>query len=207
MKKLIAISIGTLLFIQSGFSWALTSESGASDVDQVVHGDATAEADGPENAVSKNVAAAGVESTVKNQSGLSSELYQLKAEKKLANAEPSNSGSQMLMGLLAVLGVIVLLAWAVKRMNLQGMNVGNDLKLQSILSLGTKEKVAVIEVEGKRLLLGITPQNINMLCELDENQDLDTGGESKNTQQVSFAQQIKKALKQGNMGEKSSASQ
>ena len=112
----------------------------------------------------------------------------------------------MFMGLLAVLGLIVLLAWAAKRMNLQGMSVGNDLKLQSILSLGPKEKVAVVEIDGKRMLLGVTPHNINMLCELDEKQQAAAAIDGNTPEPLSFAQQIKKALKQGNIGENSGTS-
>jgi flagellar biogenesis protein FliO len=33
--------------------------------------------------------------------------------------------------------------------------------------LGTRERIALVEFEGRRLLVGITPQQITMLCELD----------------------------------------
>jgi flagellar protein FliO/FliZ len=33
--------------------------------------------------------------------------------------------------------------------------------------LGTRERIAVVEFEGRRLLVGVTPQQITMLCELD----------------------------------------
>jgi flagellar biogenesis protein FliO len=33
--------------------------------------------------------------------------------------------------------------------------------------LGTRERIAVVEFEGRRLLVGVTPQQISLLCELD----------------------------------------
>ena len=188
MKILIVIAFGSLFFAQNVF--ADNSEPAAADASAFEETSAT------ELNLTSN----------ENLTGLTSELHQLKAEKKVVSSDSTTSTSQMFMGLLAVLGLIVLLAWAAKRMNLQGMSVGNDLKLQSILSLGPKEKVAVVEIDGKRMLLGVTPHNINMLCELDEQQQAAAAIDGNTPEPLSFAQQIKKALKQGNIGENSGTS-
>lgn len=135
---------------------------------------------------------------------LSSELYKLKPESSEANPASPGNYQDMVIGLFAVLGLIVLLAWAAKRFNVSGVTVNQSLKLQSVLPLGPKEKIAIVNVEGKRILLGVTPSNISLLCELEENQlktSPQDGGEV-----FSFAQQIKKALKQGNTREDSQAS-
>lgn len=132
---------------------------------------------------------------------LSSELSQLKPKKHQADATSGTGLGDMVMGLMAVLGLIVLLAWVGKRLNVNGVTANQSLKLQSVLSLGTKEKIAIINVEGKRLLVGITPHSINVLSELDKG-----SGDSTETtvETLPFAQQIKKALKQGKLGENSS---
>jgi flagellar biogenesis protein FliO len=33
--------------------------------------------------------------------------------------------------------------------------------------LGTRERIALVEFEGRRLLVGVTPAQITLLCELD----------------------------------------
>jgi flagellar protein FliO/FliZ len=135
---------------------------------------------------------------------LADELSRLKPKKESADSDSQSGILDMAMGLMAVLGVIVVLAWLAKRFNVSGMSISQSLKLQSVLSLGTKEKVVIVNVEGRRFLLGVTPHQINVLSELE------AGGETSGNEWVpansSFAQQIKKALTQGKLGEDSRTS-
>ena len=137
--------------------------------------------------------------------GLADELSRLKPQKD-AGGQSSGAGVvEMLVGLLAVLGVIVALAWLARRFNINGVSVTpSSLRLQSVLSLGTKEKVVIVNAEGRRFLLGVTPQQISVLSELDEVAEA-ANGESL-PDNLSFAQQIKKALTQGKLGEHSKTS-
>ncbi|MDX1694208.1 MAG: flagellar biosynthetic protein FliO [Ketobacteraceae bacterium] len=133
---------------------------------------------------------------------LASELSQLKPGNKApTTSTPQRGYLDMALGLMAVLGVIVVLTWLAKRFNVTGINLSQSLKLQSVLSLGTKEKVVIVNVEGRRFLLGVTPQQINILSELDT--DSPPVGSQPSGEATSFAQQIKKALKQGKLGEDS----
>lgn len=83
-----------------------------------------------------------------------------------AAVTPSYSGVlPMVVSLLVVIGVILLAAWLAKRTRLIiRMPVG--LKVGGSLSLGVREKVVVVEVDGRRFLLGTTPSQINLLAEL-----------------------------------------
>ncbi|MCG8670925.1 MAG: flagellar biosynthetic protein FliO [Pseudomonadales bacterium] len=134
---------------------------------------------------------------------LTSENYQLKKETASTKAGTSDSLGELLLGLSAVIGLIVLLAWAAKRLNINNMSQGTALKLQSVLSLGTKEKIVIVEADGHKLLLGVTPHNITLLRQLENK-------ESLQTEQVpmtgTFAKQIKKALSQGKFSEDTKSS-
>jgi len=77
------------------------------------------------------------------------------------------NAASMLLSLLMVLFVIVISAFLLKRFNL--VQTGNaDLKVISSLALGNKEKVIIVQVGKKQLLLGVTAQQITLLESLDE---------------------------------------
>ncbi|WP_166265169.1 flagellar biosynthetic protein FliO [Marinobacter caseinilyticus] len=72
------------------------------------------------------------------------------------------------IGLLVVLGLIFACAWLVRRMNgLSGMNSG-AMKVVSVMALGTRERIALVDVGGTQILLGITPSTIRTLHVFDE---------------------------------------
>lgn len=71
-------------------------------------------------------------------------------------------------GLLAVLALIFGCAWIVRRMG--GMSGGNTraIKVVSVMPMGTRERVALIEVGGTQILVGVTPSTIRTLHVFDE---------------------------------------
>ncbi len=72
------------------------------------------------------------------------------------------------LGLLAVLALIMGCAWLVRRMNgLTGMN-SNAMKVVSVMALGTRERIALVEVGDTQILVGITPSSIRTLHVFDE---------------------------------------
>jgi flagellar biosynthetic protein FliO len=93
----------------------------------------------------------------------------VKDETSLVGSHVSTNmnAASMLLSLLMVLFVIVVSAFLLKRFNL--VQTGNaDLKVISSLALGNKEKVIVVQVGKKQLLLGVTAQQITLLESLDE---------------------------------------
>ncbi|MDK2598468.1 flagellar biosynthetic protein FliO [Pseudoalteromonas obscura] len=72
----------------------------------------------------------------------------------------------VMFSLAVIVVLIVGLAWLVKRIN---PNVGNnqDFKVIRSMPLGTRERLLVIEIDDKQHLLGVTPQNINYLYQLE----------------------------------------
>lgn len=89
-------------------------------------------------------------------------------EKKLP-VDPLSASSivNMFMGLGLVLALIFLMAWVVKRMG--GMQIASSQRLQvlSALSVGTREKVVLIQVENKRLVIGVAQGQVSTLHVLD----------------------------------------
>ena len=71
-------------------------------------------------------------------------------------------------GLVAVVAVIYGCAWIIRRMNgMTGMN-NSAIRVVSVMAVGTRERVALIEVGGQQILLGITPSAIRTLHVFDE---------------------------------------
>ncbi len=73
----------------------------------------------------------------------------------------------MIVSLLIVLVVIVVAALILKRFNLVPTHHG-ELKVVTSLMVGNKEKIVVVQVGEKQLLLGVTSQQISLLETLDK---------------------------------------
>jgi len=76
---------------------------------------------------------------------------------------------QMFFGLFLIVLLIFGLAWLIKRINSFQGNMNNALRVLSMISVGQKEKIALIQVGQKQLLIGVAQGNINTLLVLDEN--------------------------------------
>jgi flagellar protein FliO/FliZ len=74
---------------------------------------------------------------------------------------------QWLLSCFLVIGLILLLAWLLKKSRLVPSLTQNQLRVLSVLPLGTREKLLVVKVGEQQLLLGMTPANISLLCTLD----------------------------------------
>ncbi|MES1956489.1 flagellar biosynthetic protein FliO [Salinisphaera hydrothermalis] len=76
---------------------------------------------------------------------------------------PGNLIGRTSIALIAVIGVILVCAWALKRLGFQRDRASQSLPIVASRSLGQRERVVVIEVEDEWLVLGVTPQNITAL--------------------------------------------
>lgn len=72
----------------------------------------------------------------------------------------------MLTSLIAVVLLILLLAWLVKRFNPQ-LGASPHFKVIRSMPLGSRERLLIIELDNKQHLLGVTPHSINYLYQLD----------------------------------------
>ncbi|MFP4208667.1 MAG: flagellar biosynthetic protein FliO [Wenzhouxiangella sp.] len=81
-------------------------------------------------------------------------------------AEAAQSLTRLALGMLAVVVLIFGLAWAVRRFSLfQGLQRdGNSaITIHAQLSVGPKERVVLLEVEGRKMLIGVAPGQITRL--------------------------------------------
>jgi len=79
-----------------------------------------------------------------------------------------NTGLKTIAMLFIVLGVLVLVLYIMKKfISPKGKGKGElIIKVVSSLYLSPKERVEVIEISGERIVVGITPGNINFLTKL-----------------------------------------
>ena len=68
--------------------------------------------------------------------------------------------------LLLVIAAIPLVLWLVKRLSQLPAGGSGPLSLAASLSVGPRERIAVVKVEDRWLLVGITAGSISMLAEL-----------------------------------------
>jgi len=73
-----------------------------------------------------------------------------------------------LLALLAILALIIALAWLLKRLPGSALRSPAQLKIITHLNLGQRERLVVVEVGNQQLLLGITSQQITYLHALAE---------------------------------------
>lgn len=70
---------------------------------------------------------------------------------------------QVLTALFMVTISIFVLAWLMKRLGGQSLLQQRGMKMLATMPVGAREKIALVEVEGKRLLIGVASGNVNCL--------------------------------------------
>jgi flagellar protein FliO/FliZ len=89
--------------------------------------------------------------------------------------------SQTILGLVAVLALIALLAWAARRLSGRLQGRGGALELLGGLSLGARERLILVRVDGIRFLVGVAPGSVRALHVFDQVADSATAHTSSGT--------------------------
>jgi flagellar protein FliO/FliZ len=99
------------------------------------------------------------------------------------------------IGLLVVLSVFFLCVWGVRK--LSGLTVSGAEKMRVVggLSLGMREKVILLQVGKKQLVLGVTPGRIETLHVLEGDDCLLKEETVSATAETGFAQKLLQAIK------------
>lgn len=71
------------------------------------------------------------------------------------------------LALLLVLALVVGLGWLLRRLPGSGFRASEGMKLVSSLAVGGKERLVVLEIDGRQLLLGVTAGGIAHLHTLE----------------------------------------
>ena len=117
------------------------------------------------------------------------------------SALPSSGGSifTMLFGLVAVLAVMAGIAWLLKRFGLSQTLSGNAAaKVVGGVSVGSRERVMVIEVGEQWIVVGVAPGRVNALATLPR-QEL-TAQQSSQASAPAFATWLKHTMDKRNGG-------
>ncbi|HEU4620522.1 MAG TPA: flagellar biosynthetic protein FliO [Gammaproteobacteria bacterium] len=75
---------------------------------------------------------------------------------------------RLVLGLVAVLGVLVVAARALPRLGARGFFGGDALRIVAQLPLGQRERVVVLQVGDRQVMLGVAPGRVEMLHVLEE---------------------------------------
>ncbi|HKK13123.1 MAG TPA: flagellar biosynthetic protein FliO [Gammaproteobacteria bacterium] len=97
---------------------------------------------------------------------------------------------QLTLGLLAVLAAIVVVAWLMRRVGRFQSGAGGALRILGGLSMGARERVVLVQVGDKQLLLGVAPGRVQTLHVLDE----PLAGSQDREQTGRFAEKLRAAL-------------
>ncbi|CAH0525190.1 flagellar biosynthetic protein FliO [Vibrio hippocampi] len=123
------------------------------------------------------------------------------------NTSVSSTGASLdlaatLGALLLVVGIILGLAWLLKRMKVPGMMNQQGLKIVRQIPVGTKERIAIVQAGEQQFLVGITAHNIQLISELDEPIEANTPNSanapfaSQSFAKQPFAKQLSKLMSQ-----------
>jgi flagellar protein FliO/FliZ len=93
--------------------------------------------------------------------------------------------TQLVLGLLVVILCIVALAWFAKKMNRFHSVTNDSLKIISGISMGSRERIVLLQVGKEQLLVGVSPGRINKLHVLNSSITTSTGV-SSNTEDKHF---------------------
>lgn len=113
-------------------------------------------------------------------------------------ALPSSTGSifTMLLGLIAVLALMAGIAWLFKRSGL-APNAGSNAVAKIIggVSVGTRERVMVIEVADQWIVIGVAPGRVNTLATMPRQEHVAAPGSATS---ANFASWLKQTIDKRN---------
>ena len=135
-----------------------------------------------------------------NSLSTASLVASLKDTKATTKPAVSNGAiGKMFFGLGGVLIFIFSCSWMLKRFNVNKFGMTNSLSVSGVLPIGAKEKVVVVDIEGTRLVLGVTATSITKLHTLDVVDKPSYPIKSKNSEPISsdFSEKMKKIMKEG----------
>ena len=77
-----------------------------------------------------------------------------------------------LLSFIGVIGLIFLLFYALKKLNKRvGTSSGSRLRVLDRLNVGRDGMLLVVSVAGKLMLIGVTSQRMEKLCELEQSEE------------------------------------
>ncbi|MBB3117751.1 flagellar biosynthetic protein FliO [Pseudoduganella violacea] len=118
----------------------------------------------------------------------------------LAPAGPSAAGSllQTTLALAVVLGLLVGLAWLLKRFGPRSIASGHTVKLVGALSVGARERILVVEVGEQWIVVGASPGRMNALATMPRQEGVADALPQQNLPGANFAEWFKQTIEKRN---------
>lgn len=114
-----------------------------------------------------------------------------KLQKNLPHTSPEQV-IKLVLGLLFVLAMIFVLAWLFRKYIGGGVINNAGLKAIAGVSVGQKERVVLIQVGERQLLVGVAPGQVNMLHAIERGEEIKPPREP---QKGAFAEKLRQSLK------------
>ena len=93
-------------------------------------------------------------------------------------------------GLLLVVAAILVLAWLVKRFNLNQQSQNGLIRIIAGLSIGTRDRIVLLQIGDEQILVGLTPGRIEKLHTLAHPLEAPEGQPATST----FAAKLNRAM-------------
>jgi flagellar biogenesis protein FliO len=100
---------------------------------------------------------------------------------------------QVILSLVGVFGLLFLFLWLLRKVKGTTTLRGQSLRVLERMAIGRDAWIAVISVDGKRMLIGTTQNGMTKLCDLEDETQEAIGGETP--QPVSFGRTFADALR------------
>jgi len=115
-------------------------------------------------------------------------------------AAPSAVGSllQTVVALAVVLGLLVGLAWLLKRFGPRHITGGTTVKLVGALSVGARERILVIEVGEQWIVVGASPGRMNALSTMPRQETPEGTDATTTVPTANFAEWFKQTIDKRN---------
>jgi flagellar protein FliO/FliZ len=93
-------------------------------------------------------------------------LFTAAAAGAAEQAGPASAGSllQVLFGLIAVLALMAGAAWLLRRFGLSRISTPGSVRIVGGVSVGTRERVMVVEVADQWIVVGVAPGRVSALA-------------------------------------------
>ena len=87
------------------------------------------------------------------------------AQAAAAGGDPLSAGYllKLILGLLLVLAMIFLFAWAARKMRLTPAGQQGLIRVRSAISVGQRDRIALVQVGEEQILVGLSPGRMQTL--------------------------------------------
>ena len=106
--------------------------------------------------------------------------------------------AQAVFGLVIVLGLLVGAAWLLKRFNPVKPGQAGQVRIVGGVSVGSRERVIVVEVADQWIVVGVAPGSVNALSTMPRQEMPHTDATPPGTDNRNFSSWLKQSMEQRN---------